>query len=172
VPEGGELVEPAGHPPVAFAEQCHGGGEQDSADDGGVDEDRGGEPTPSCLKSSGERVAKIAKTATMTEAAFSWPCRDSSRRLPTDRHCRTRSLVGLADEVGLGTAHGPVAHIGRCDAPDGAQGAGRRAVRNPGVGAGPTAVPSCTEGSRALTAQMRCSWDGHPGARVVGYVKP
>jgi hypothetical protein len=71
VRESGEFVEPAGHLPVAFAEQCHGGGKQDSADDGGVDEDRGGEPTPSCLKSSGERVAKIARTATMTAAACS-----------------------------------------------------------------------------------------------------
>jgi hypothetical protein len=110
VPEGGELVEPAGHPPVAFAEQCHGGGEQDSADDGGVDEDRGGEPTPSCLKSSGERVAKIAKTATMTAAAFSWAVPRIEPSAADRQALSNRSLVGLGDEVGLGTSHGPVFH--------------------------------------------------------------
>jgi hypothetical protein len=41
-----ERFEPAGYPPVSAAEQLHDGGDENHADDRGVDEDRGGEPDP------------------------------------------------------------------------------------------------------------------------------
>ena len=39
-----EATQRCGGPPVAFAEELHGGGHEEGADDGGVDEDGDGEP--------------------------------------------------------------------------------------------------------------------------------
>ena len=55
----------------------------------------------------------------------------SSRFRPLSQHAK-RPEFGYSGRPGA-------RHSGRCDAPDDAQGVGRRAVRNPGVGAGPTA---------------------------------
>src|SRR4029450_10655992 len=46
---GQQTVEPSGEPPVAVAEEFHGGRDQDHPDDGGVNEDRGGQSDPEHL---------------------------------------------------------------------------------------------------------------------------
>ena len=44
-----EATQRCGGPPVAFAEELHGGGHEEGADDGGVDEDGDGEPDAELL---------------------------------------------------------------------------------------------------------------------------
>src|SRR4051812_10812648 len=46
----GEPLQPAGQVPVPVAEQRHRRGQQDAADDGGVDQDRHGQPEPHLLE--------------------------------------------------------------------------------------------------------------------------